>query len=68
MDPDAIPTTPPPAAALQKTLARLDASRSFRHATRHRALLHHLLERMLSGDTAALKESVIAVEVFGRPL
>ena len=67
MAPDTVPTIAPPAAALQDTLARLDASRSFSHATRHRTLLHHLLARMLSGDTAALKESVIAVEVFGRP-
>ena len=67
MAPDTVPTIAPPAAALQDTLARLDASRSFSHATRHRTLLHHLLARMLNGDTAALKESVIAVEVFGRP-
>jgi Tfp pilus assembly protein PilF len=48
-------------------LARLDASRSFQGAARHRALLRHLVTRLLAGDTAALKESVIAVEVFGRP-
>lgn len=52
--------------ALTLALARLDASRAFRSARRHRALLHHLVSRLLAGDTVSLKESVIAVEVFGR--
>lgn len=51
----------------QEALASLDASRSFRSARRHRALLHHLVARLQADDTAALKESVLAVEVFGRP-
>ena len=53
-------------AAMQQALARLQASRAFRGAVRHRALLQHLVERRLAGDTAALKESVLAVQVFGR--
>ena len=52
--------------ALREALARLDASRAFRTARRHRVLLHHLVARLLLEDTASLKESVIAVEVFGR--
>ena len=55
-----------PEGALREALARLDGSRAFRNARRHRELLHHLLARLLAGDTAALKESVLAVEVFGR--
>lgn len=53
-------------AAWQEALVRLDASRAFRGARRHRALLHHLVERLAAGDAAALKESVLAVQVFGR--
>jgi tetratricopeptide (TPR) repeat protein len=56
-----------PAAAVRDALAQLEASRSFRGAARHRSLLRHLVTRLLAGDTAALKESVVAVQVFGRP-
>ncbi len=55
-----------PDGPLRSALARLDRSRAFRSASRHRALLHYLVARLLAGQTAALKESVIAVEVFGR--
>lgn len=47
-------------------LARIESSAPFRGSARHRALLRHLVERTLEGDLAALKESVIAVQVFGR--
>ncbi|MCA0244049.1 MAG: hypothetical protein LCI02_24800 [Proteobacteria bacterium] len=47
-------------------LARIEQSAAFRPSARHRALLRHLVQRALDGDLAALKESVIAVEVFGR--
>lgn len=66
MKPDPAPLQAFPAAAVRHALAQLDTSRSFRGAARHRALLRHLVTRLLAGDTAALKESVIAVEVFGR--
>jgi len=56
-----------PAAAVHGALAQLEASRSFRGAARHRALLRHLVTQLLAGDRTALKESVIAVQVFGRP-
>ena len=52
---------------VRDALAQIDASRSFRGAARHRTLLRHLVTRLLASDTAALKESVIAVEVFARP-
>lgn len=47
-------------------LARIESSAPFRGSARHRHLLRHLVERTLEGDTAALKETVIAVQVFGR--
>lgn len=53
-------------AAVRDALAQLDASRTFRGAARHRSLLRYLVTRMLAGEAVALKESVIAVEVFGR--
>ena len=64
---EATGTLPQADGPLRETLARLDASRAFRSARRHRELLHHLVARLLAGDTASLKESVIAVEVFSRP-
>ncbi len=67
MQRDAAPMPGLDAGEVREALARVDASRSFRGATRHRTLLRHLVTRLLAGDTAALKESVIAVEVFGRP-
>lgn len=52
---------------LEQALTQIERSRAFRHSRRHRALLRHLVHRALSGDHASLKESVLAVEVFGRP-
>lgn len=49
-------------------LARIEQSPPFRGSARHRALLRHLVDRALEGDLAALKETVIAVQVFGRPV
>lgn len=48
-------------------LAQIEHSRAFRSSPRHRALLRHLVDRSLVGDHSALKETVLAVEVFGRP-
>ncbi|MFO1327510.1 MAG: hypothetical protein U1F56_09135 [Rubrivivax sp.] len=47
-------------------LDRIERSPAFVPSPRHRALLRHLVERTLDGDAQALKEMVIAVEVFGR--
>ena len=52
---------------VELSLAQLEGSTAFRSAPRHRAMLRYLVEHALDGDFAALKETVIAVEVFGRP-
>lgn len=48
-------------------LTRIEQSAAFKASARHRAFLRHLVEKAQIGELAALKESVIAVEVFGRP-
>lgn len=48
-------------------LARVLAAPSFAGAKGQQRLLSHLVERRLAGDTAVLKESVLGIEVFGRP-
>jgi hypothetical protein len=64
------PSTPErlslPAEQIELALARIENSDAFRNSPRHRALLRHLVARSLEADHAALKETVIAVEVFGR--
>ena len=57
-----------PSGQIEMALAHLEQSAAFRSSPRHRALLRHLVARMLDDDLATLKESVIAVEVFGRPV
>ena len=57
---------PPDRAEVEDELARIEQGHAFRGSARHRKLLRHLVQRALEGDLAALKESVIAVEVFGR--
>lgn len=57
----------PPAEQIEFALARIEHGAAFRGSPRHRALLRHLVSRTLAGELTALKESVIAVEVFGRP-
>jgi len=57
----------PPAELVELALARIESSAAFRTSPRHRALLRHMVARVLGNETAALKESVIAIEVFGRP-
>ena len=57
-----------PSGQIEMALAHLEQSAAFRSSPRHRALMRHLVARMLDDDLATLKESVIAVEVFGRPV
>jgi tetratricopeptide (TPR) repeat protein len=57
----------PPAEQIELALARIEDSAAFRTSARHRHLLRHLVGRVLDDDLSALKETVIAVEVFGRP-
>ena len=56
-----------PPAQIELALAGIEGSAAFRGSPRHRALLRHLVARALNDEQAALKETVIAVEVFGRP-
>ena len=56
-----------PSGQIELALAHLEQSAAFRSSPWHRALLRHLVARMLGDEAAALKETVIAVEVFGRP-
>ena len=57
-----------PAEQVELALAGVEASAAFRGSSRHRALLRHVVERMLAGDLSSLKETMIAVEVFRRPV
>jgi TolB-like protein/Flp pilus assembly protein TadD len=54
------------AALVATELARIESSATFRRSPRHQHLLRYLVTRTLVGDSARLKESVLAVEVFGR--
>ncbi len=56
-----------PAEQVELALARIEHSAAFRGSPRHRALLRHMVARVLDDDLPALKESLIAIEVFGRP-
>ena len=56
-----------PAEQVELALARIEHSAAFRTSPRHRALLRHMVARVLDDDLSALKESLIAIEVFGRP-
>ncbi len=56
----------PARAQVELSLAHIEGSAAFRSSPRHRALLRHLVERTLDGELVALKETVIAVEVFKR--
>jgi tetratricopeptide (TPR) repeat protein len=54
-------------ALIQSELARITRSRSFQPSRRHQQFLRHLVEQAVAGNTAALKEQVLAIEVFERP-
>lgn len=56
-----------PTEQVELALAGIECSAAFRTSPRHRALLRHLVAKALAEDHASLKETVIAVEVFGRP-
>lgn len=52
---------------VRQELEQLLAAPVFSGATSQRRLLRHLVEQTLAGQTAALKESVLGIEVFQRP-
>ena len=56
-----------PTEEVELALAHIEHSPAFRNSPRHRTLLRHLVSRALADEYAELKETVIAVEVFGRP-
>jgi serine/threonine-protein kinase len=58
---------PPPAHLVREELARIEASAALRTSTQLRALLRHLVDHTLAGDTHRLKELALGIEVFGRP-
>lgn len=66
-DDDASPALKPPREQVELALARIEHSAAFRSSPRHRALLRHLVAHALDDDLASLKETLIAVQVFGRP-
>jgi tetratricopeptide (TPR) repeat protein len=57
-----------PAEHFRSELARIMRSNSFLASPRHREFLTHLVEHALGGNAGALKEPLLAFEVFRRPL
>jgi hypothetical protein len=52
--------------AIRKQLDRMLASPLFRNSKRYPTLLRYVVEHALEGDTSALKERTLGVDVFGR--
>lgn len=61
-----VPQTDDDLQAIREQLARVLASPPFRTSKRYPALLNHVVEKVLQGDTEALKERTLGVEVFRR--
>lgn len=57
---------PPP--LVRRELDRITSSKVFQSSRRHQKLLRHLVERAVAGQAAALKEPLLALEVFDRPI
>ncbi|MBI5719212.1 MAG: hypothetical protein HZC37_16215 [Burkholderiales bacterium] len=53
-------------AMIDRELGRITGSAAFKPSPRHQRMLRHLVERTVAGDTRALKESVLALELFER--
>lgn len=56
----------PPQGRVDVELARVLSSRTFAPSRRQQRFLHYLVHHALNGNHAILKETVVAVEVFGR--
>jgi len=56
-----------PTEQVELALAHIEQSAAFKPSARHRKLLRHMVTRVLGNDLAALKETMLAIEVFGRP-
>jgi TolB-like protein len=59
-------STNPAAASIRQALSTALESRTFARAVRSRTLLQYLVEAKLANQSVRLKESSIAVDVFGR--
>jgi len=57
-----------PHALIHSELTRITLSKSFQQSRRHQQLLRHLVEQAVAGNISALKEPVLAFEVFERPI
>ncbi len=55
-----------PSTLIEGELARVTGSAAFRSSRRHQQLLRHLVNAAMAGNTGALKEHVLAIEVFAR--
>jgi serine/threonine-protein kinase len=62
-----MPEQPPAATDIRAAFERIAASPGFAGAGRLGPFLRYLVETSLAGQTGGLKESVLGVEVFGRP-
>jgi tetratricopeptide (TPR) repeat protein len=58
---------PLPSEQVATALSDIEQSAAFRSSPRHRKMLRHMVAKALGNDLAALKETVLALEVFGRP-
>ncbi|MDP1902364.1 MAG: hypothetical protein Q8K96_18240 [Rubrivivax sp.] len=56
-----------PTEQVELALAHIEQSAAFKSSARHRKLLRHMVARVLDDDLAALKETMLAIEVFDRP-
>ena len=57
-----------PSAVIEAALERVLASATFRRSQRHRHFLRHVVRAALADEEDQLKEVIIGLEVFGRPL
>jgi hypothetical protein len=62
-----IPTTEEDRREVHRELERILASTPFKSSRRYPALLRHVVEKTLRGETDDLKERILGIEVFQRP-
>jgi hypothetical protein len=62
-----IPSTEEDRRDVQQELERILASTPFKGSRRYPALLRHVVEKTLRGETDDLKERILGIEVFQRP-
>jgi tetratricopeptide (TPR) repeat protein len=57
-----------PRSLIEGELARVTGSKSFKPSRRHQQFLRHIVQQAMAGNIGALKEPVLALEVFERPI